>query len=277
MAATTNDLPAALGRSRRPVVILTTALGLLFLLPLLVLVSTSWTNGAFLTVPPQGFSLRWYTSLLSDSDWTDAFQLSLWLSAASALIATVLGTSAALGLSRLRAARSGRLVRGLFVLPLAVPYISYALGLYGLTQRLPFLQLTYLPVVLGEALLAFPLVFVVVSGALARQDPRLRPAAATLGAGWFTTVWRVELPLLTGSIAAGALFAFNSAFDEVVLSVFVLPVGHTTLPLQMLNASREAISPQLTAASTLVSLLAVVVLSAPGLARRTVRRKGTAR
>jgi putative spermidine/putrescine transport system permease protein len=178
------------------------------------------------------------------------------------------GTSAALALSRLASGRSSRLLRTLFIAPMAVPYIAYAIGLYNVVLQLHVLQGTYLPVSLGESLLAFPVVFVLVSAGLSRVDPALRPAAATMGAHWLITVWRVELPLLAGSIGAGALFAFNFAFDEVVLSVFLLPPGKMTFPLQMLNASQEAISPQLTAASTLVTLLALIVLGLAALARR---------
>ena len=260
--------PRLLGPLRIPLVAGGVALALFLFLPFLVLLATSWTGGQFLTFPPQGFSLQWYGSLFTDSAWTGSFSLSLVVAAGATVLATAGGTAAALAMARLSSARGGRLLRTLFVAPLAVPYISYALGLYNTVQRLPFLQSSLVPLILGETVLAFPLVFVVVNAAVVKLDPALRPAATTMGARWPTTLRRVELPLLRGAIAAAALFAFNAAFDEVVLSVFLLPAGKSTLPLQMLNSAREAISPQLTAASTLVALIALVVLGGAGLIGR---------
>ncbi|WP_169816357.1 ABC transporter permease [Nocardia miyunensis] len=251
---------------RVPLIVLGGLLAAFLLLPSVLLLATSWTGGQFLTFPPRGFSPQWYLALLSDSTWTGAFWLSVGVAGAATVIATVLGTAAALAVARMRT--GGRLLRTLFVAPVAVPVIAYALGLHNLVQRVPVLADSLIPLILGEAVLAFPLVFVVVNASVARLDPALRPAAATMGARWPTIVRRVELPLLTGAIAAGALFAFNAAFDEVVLSVYLVPVGQYTLPLQMLDASREAISPQLTAASTVVSVLALVILGGAGLLRR---------
>jgi putative spermidine/putrescine transport system permease protein len=262
------EVKPALGWLRLPAVVTGALIGFFLLLPLAVLVSTSWTQGQFLAFPPQGFSLQWYGSLFGDSTWMDPFWLSIGIATVTTVISTIVGTSAALALSRLTSGRSARLLRTLFIAPMAVPYIAYAIGLYDVVLKLNVLQGTYIPLILGESLLAFPVVFVVVNSALSRIDPALRPAAATMGAHWLTTVWRVELPLLSGSIGAGALFAFNFAFDEVVLSVFLIPPGKMTFPLQMLNASQEAISPQLTAASTLVTLLALIVLGLAALVRR---------
>jgi putative spermidine/putrescine transport system permease protein len=267
-SAMNTEVKPALGWLRLPAVVTGALIGLFLLLPLAVLLSTSWTEGQFLEFPPKGFSLQWYTSLFSDSTWMDPFWTSIGIATVTTVISTIVGTSAALALSRLASGRSSRLLRTLFIAPMAVPYIAYAIGLYNVVLQLHVLQGTYLPVILGESLLAFPVVFVLVSAGLSRVDPALRPAAATMGAHWLITVWRVELPLLAGSIGAGALFAFNFAFDEVVLSVFLLPPGKMTFPLQMLNASQEAISPQLTAASTLVTLLALIVLGLAALARR---------
>lgn len=265
--------PLALGPFRAPAVAFASLLGLFMLLPFAVLLATSWTTGEFLTFPPEGFSFRWYGSLFSDAVWTEAFWTSIGVAGLATLLATVLGVAAALGLTRLT--RPGRVLRSLFVLPMAIPLIAYALGLYDVVQRIPVLQDSLVPLILGLTALAFPMVFVVVSGALARLDPALRPAAATLGARWPLIVWRLELPLLRGAIAAGALFAFNLTFDEVVLSVFLIPPGTAnTLPLQMLTASQEAISPELTAASTLVTGLSLTLL---GGANLISRRRGETR
>ena len=163
-------------------------------------------------------------------------------------------------MTRVRSRTAQRWIRTLFIVPIALPPIAYAVGLYGVNIELGFLRGTLVTLIVGHALIAMPYVFVIVSGGIARIDPALRPAASTLGARWPLILWKIELPALLPYLLSGALFAFIIVFDEVVLAVFLLPPGMQTLPLRMLNASQEAFSPELTAASTLVSILAILVL-----------------
>ena len=251
----------SLGRYRGPIAAVAIAASLLLVVPFLVLVATSWTEGAFIRFPPEGFSLRWYGEVLADRRWMGAFGLSLWTAALSTLIATVLGVLGAVGLTRLRSRGAQRWVRTLFIVPIALPPIAYAVGLYGVNMDLGFLRGTLVTMILGHAIMAMPYVFVLVSGGLAKVDPALRPAASTLGAKWTLILFRIELPALLPYIVSGLLFAFIIVFDDVVLAVFLVPAGQQTLPLKMLSASQEAFSPELTAASTLVSLLAMIVLA----------------
>ena len=247
-------------------------------MPFLILVSTSWTQGGFILFPPDGFSLQWYAKVLGDRRWMNAFTFSLWESAAATLLATVLGAVGAIGLTRVHSRAAQRWIRTLFIVPIALPPIAYAVGLYGAGSELSFLRGSVLTLVLGHALLALPYVFVIVSGGVARIDPALRPAAWTLGARWPLVLCKIELPALLPYILSGALFAFVVVFDEVVLAVFLLPPGVQTLPLKMLNAASEAFSPELTAASTLVSVLAIVVLAVvPLVIGRASRRSGARR
>jgi putative spermidine/putrescine transport system permease protein len=265
MSMPKSPLHRAVGPYRVPVVLIALLAGLLLYVPFLVVVATSWTGGSIIHFPPEGFSLRWYGDVLGDPEWTDAFQLSLLVSALATAIAVVLGTLGALGLTRIRGQAGRRWVRTLFIVPLAMPPVAYAVGLHVINTDVSLFDGTVTVLVLGEALLALPYVFVLVSTGLSNVDPSLRPAASTLGASWPLIMWRVELPAILPNILAGAVFAFAVVFDEVVLSVFLTPPGVKTLPLQMLSASQEAFSPQLTAASTLVSLLAVLVLGAAGI------------
>ncbi|MCW4385083.1 ABC transporter permease [Salinibacterium sp. SYSU T00001] len=251
---------SALGFYRAPILLVSLLAGLMLFVPFLVLVATSWTSGGLLLFPPQGFSLRWYETVLQDPRWMEPFALSLAVSAAATLLAVIFGTAGALAVLRL-SPRSARVVRTLFIVPIALPPVAYAIGLYGVNLQLDALRSSFVTLILGEALIALPYVFVVVSAATGRLDPNLRKAAVTLGAGWPLILRRVELPLLIPNIVAGAVFGFSIVFDEVVLSVFLLPPGVQTLPLKMLSASTEAFSPALTAASTMVSLLALIVLA----------------
>ncbi|MDI9891701.1 ABC transporter permease [Microbacterium proteolyticum] len=274
----TTTVARSLGAWRIPVIFVALLASLLLIVPFLILVSTSWTQGGFILFPPDGFSLQWYAKVLGDRRWMNAFTFSLWESAAATLLATVLGAVGAIGLTRVRSRAAQRWIRTLFIVPIALPPIAYAVGLYGAGSELSFLRGSVLTLVLGHALLALPYVFVIVSGGVARIDPALRPAAWTLGARWPLVLWKIELPALLPYILSGALFAFVVVFDEVVLAVFLLPPGVQTLPLKMLNAASEAFSPELTAASTLVSVLAIVVLAVvPLVIGRASRRSGARR
>ncbi|PZF82164.1 ABC transporter permease [Jiangella anatolica] len=251
----------SLGWYRVPVVVVALLASLLLIVPFVILVATSWTGGSFILFPPEGFSLQWYTEVLDDPRWMDSFRLSLWTASLSTLIAAVLGLLGAVGLARVRSRLAQRWIRTLFIVPIALPPIAYAVGLYGVNMELGFLRGTLVTLIVGHALVALPYVFVIVSGGMSRIDPALRPAASTLGAKWPLVLWKIELPALLPYLLSGALFAFVVVFDEVVLAVFLVPPGEQTLPLRMLNASQEAFSPELTAASTLVSILAILVLA----------------
>lgn len=273
---TSTPIGRSLGLYRLPIILIAVLASLLLIVPFLILVSTSWTAGSFIMFPPEGFSLRWYQEVLADRRWMGSFWLSVWESAVATLIATVLGVTGAIGLTRVRSLRTQRWIRTLFIVPIALPPIAYAVGLYGVNMDFGFLRGTLVTLIIGHGLIAMPYVFVIVSGGLARIDPALRPAAWTLGAKWPLILWKVELPALLPYILSGALFAFIVVFDEVVLAVFLLPPGVQTLPLKMLSAASEAFSPQLTAASTMVSVLAIVLLAVIPLftsrrARRTSR------
>jgi ABC-type spermidine/putrescine transport system permease subunit II len=268
----------SLGAFRLPIIVIALLASLLLIVPFLILVSTSWTSGSFILFPPEGFSLQWYAEVLGDRRWVGSFWLSIWESLIATVIATVLGVAGAIGLTRVRSRQAQRWVRTLFIVPIALPPIAYAVGLYGVNMDFGFLRGTLVTLVVGHALIAMPYVFVIVSGGIARIDPALRPAAWTLGARWPLILWKIELPALLPYVLSGALFAFIVVFDEVVLAVFLLPPGVQTLPLKMLSAASEAFSPELTAASTLVSVLAIVLLAfVPLITSRLSRRNRPSR
>ncbi|WP_159502423.1 ABC transporter permease [Microbacterium sp. 18062] len=269
----------SLGAYRLPLIAIALLASLLLIVPFLILVATSWTAGSFILFPPDGFSLQWYAKVLGDRRWMGSFWLSVWESALATAIATILGVAGAIGLTRVRSIQAQRWIRTLFIVPIALPPIAYAVGLYGVNMDFGFLRGTLVTLVIGHALIAMPYVFVIVSGGIARIDPALRPAAWTLGARWPLILWKIELPALLPYLLSGALFAFIVVFDEVVLAVFLLPPGVQTLPLKMLSAASEAFSPELTAASTLVSILAIAVLALVPLftSRRSRRNRPTRR
>lgn len=270
------DLQLGLGISRRAFVALGVILGLFLILPLLIVVPTSWTAGQLVEFPPEGFSLQWYERALQDSRWTDAFFVSLQVALVSSMLATVLGTSTALGMRRLVRGRATRLAQSLFILPLALPYVSYALGLFQLFSKLPAaLNETLVPLILAEAVITMPLVYVIVAGALAGVDSRLGQAAATMGARWPTILWKIDLPLVRMAIIASFIICFAVVFDEATLAIFLSPVTDVTLAQQLYRSAAESIQPTLSAVSTMITLLAILVLGIGTLFTR--RRVGTAK
>jgi putative spermidine/putrescine transport system permease protein len=255
------ELKLGLGVSKAAFWALGILLGIFLILPLLVIVPTSWNAGQLIEIPPHGFSLQWYEQVFENSQWTEAFWVSVQVAFFGSIIATVLGTGIALGMRRLVRGRGTRVAQSLFILPLAIPYVSYALGLYQLVNKLPSgLNETLIPLIFAESVIAMPLVYVVVAGALSNVDPRLGRAASTMGARWPTILWRIDLPLIKMALIAGFIFAFATIFDEATLALFLAPVTDITLAQQLYRSAAETVTPTLSAVSTMITLLAILVL-----------------
>jgi putative spermidine/putrescine transport system permease protein len=254
------ELRGALGRLRSPLGVLGGLLAIFLLLPLIIIVPTSWTAGQLLEFPPQGFSLQWYRAILESPQWLDGLGVSVRVGLAATVLATVSGTAAALAIRRLTGRRTARVLNSLFIVPLAIPYVAYALGLYEMFVVVPALMQSTWPLVCGQAVISFPYVYILVSAGLGQMDPDMPKAAAAMGARWPTIVWRIELPLIRTSVLAGAIFAFVTCFDEATLPLFIAPVDQKTLPQMIYSSARESISPELAAVSTAVTVFALLIL-----------------
>lgn len=240
---------------------------LLFLLaPLIVIMIASLNGTPFLQFPPQSWSLRWYVRFFTSPEWLEAALLSLRVALLVTVAATVLGTLAAIGLVRGRF--RGRAVLELFLIsPMVVPAIVMAVGLYFLLSPLR-LTGTSTALCLGHTIAATPVVIVIVSASLRLSDGSLELAARSLGATWWRTLRYVTVPSVAPAIFAAAAFAFLVSFDEVVIAVFLGGPDATTLPKRMWESMRFQIDPTLTAISTLLTAVAIVVLATAQLARR---------
>jgi putative spermidine/putrescine transport system permease protein len=252
------------------------ALALTFLMaPILVIVPLSFSAGSFLFFPLPGLSMRWYVDFFTSDLWLPALKNSLIVGTGATIIATTLGTLAAFGFWRARFT-GRRLLFALLLSPLVVPVIIVAVGVYfafaplGLTDG--FLGLT-----LTHAALGAPFVLVTVLSTLSGFDRNLLDAAANLGAPPLLAFRRVALPIVFPGIFSGALFAFATSFDEVVVAMLLTGPGQRTLPLQMFNGINQEISLTITAAGTLLVVLAcLLLLTAEGLRRRAARLHGVA-
>lgn len=252
-------LREALGGYRTALVVLGALLALFLLVPLVVILPQAFSSGLFFKFPPPGFSTQWFDTVFNDPLWRDSFVRSLGTAAAGAVLATVAGTLAALGLRRL--GPRGRLLRTLFLAPLVIPQLVLAIGIFVARDDLG-LGTSLWTLVIGQTVLAFPVVVVVASAGLSAVDPALSRASASLGHRWPSTLWRVELPLISRSIISAFVLAFALCFDEAVLAYFLAPPGKATLPTQLWLASTENASPAIAAVSTIVMGLVTVLLLA---------------
>lgn len=240
---------------------------LLFLIvPILAIIPLSFNSSTFLTYPLRGWSTRWYAELFGGDRWLQPMRNSFVVAIATTMLATALGTLAALGLVRLKQRWRG-LVMAILISPMIIPIVITAVGIYflyapwGLTN-------SFTGLILAHTVVAVPFVVMTVTATLQGFDPNLARAAASLGASPVTIFRRVILPMILPGVVSGAIFAFAASFDEIVVTLFLAGPQQRTLPLQMLSGVREEISPAITAAATLLVLLSMALLTVVEILRR---------
>jgi putative spermidine/putrescine transport system permease protein len=247
---------------------------LLFLaFPIVVVMVVSFSSATYLTFPPPAFGVKWYANYFGSADWLRPTGLSLLVATAVVVLSTLLGTLAALGIARLP--RPLRIVaRGLILSPLIVPVIVVAIGIYYAYAHYGLVG-SPVGMVIAHTCLAVPFVVTSVSASLAGIDPRLEQAALSLGATPRATFFQVTLPLIRPGVWVGALFAFITSFDELVVALFISGSGAITLPRRMWDDLRFQIDPTIAAVSTLTIVLTVALMAAAHLLRRRIEQSRT--
>lgn len=238
-------------------------------LPILAVVPASFNPVSHLQLPPPGLSLRWYGAFFRDPEWLTSLATSLRVALVATVVSLVLGTLAALGLERIGGALR-KAVTGLFLAPLIVPVMVTSVALYQFGQRLGLVGTTA-GMALGHALMCLPFVVINVGVSLHGLDPTLVRAAEGLGASSWHAFRTVTLPLILPGLTGGAVFAFITSFDEVVISIFLAGIRAKTLPVKMWEVIRIEITPVVAVASTLFILLTVLLFV---LVRRVGGRAG---
>ena len=247
---------------------------LLFLIaPIVVIVPLSFSAGSLLHFPLPGLSLRWYEDFFTSELWLPALKNSLIVGIGATLIATTLGTLAAFGFWRARFP-GRRLLFAVLLSPLVVPVVIVAVGVYFAFARVGLTD-GYLGLMLAHAALGAPFVLVTVLSTLSGFDRNLLSAAASLGAPPWLAFRKVALPIIFPGVFSGALFAFATSFDEVVVALLLTGPGERTLPRQMFAGINDNISLTITAAGTLLVLLACLLLVAAEALRRHSERMRT--
>lgn len=238
---------------------------LYFILPTLIVIPVSLGGDGSFTFPPKELSLDLYRNFFTDPLWLQSLGNSLLVGLLAALLATVVGTAAAIGLHQLTG-RLARLVRTLLLVSMVTPAIVIAVAVYVSFLRW-HLTGSVAGYVLAHAAIGVPFVLISVTSALGGFDPKLLRASASLGASPWRTFLRVTMPLISRGIATGAVFAFVTSFDEVVIALFLRSPTFQTLPVQMYNSVTYQLDPTIAASSSLVVVSVTLVLLLPQLVR----------
>lgn len=230
------------------------ALALLFLqLPVIVVVAASVTTTSYLTVPPVGFTLEWYAAVLSDGAYIDAIIFSLMLAVAATVLSLVFGTAAGYALIR-RKVPGAEAVSAALMAPLVFPAVVVAVALLQY-YTLIGVRGSFGALLAAHVLITLPYVVRSVLASLAGSDPALEEAARTLGAGPWTAFRLTTLPLIKPGLVAGGIFSFIVSFDNVPVSIFLVSIRQTTLPVKIFTAVEHGIDPGIAAVSTMLIIV----------------------
>ena len=267
---------ALLSAVRTPLLVLLSGVTLILLvLPFVIVIPLAFSEAAYLTFPPPGYSLRWFTKFLGNSQWLAALGFSVKTAFAATVIALLLGVPAAFALVRYRF--SGRIPLYLALIsPMIVPHVVMAVAFFFTFAGTEMVG-TASAFILSYAIIATPYVIVIFIAGFKRFDRNIEKAAISLGGHPLTAFRTVTLPLLLPSLASAAVFAFIAGFDDVVYGLFVSGPTATPLPIRMWDDIRLEISPQIAVVATLflaalAALLVIRAFVAASLRRRAPHR-----
>jgi putative spermidine/putrescine transport system permease protein len=219
-------------------------------LPIFIVVPMSFSASRFLAFPPPAWSLRWYLEYFGSAEWMLATAVSLQTATVTCLLATPIGVAAAYAIHTTKT-RLTEVAYPLLMVPLMIPHIVVAVGVFFLFARIG-LNNTLTGLILAHTMLAIPFVLITTLSGLQGFDMNQERAAQSLGVNRLTAFLKVTAPQIKGSIIAGALFAFISSFDEVVVSLFLSGGPTSTLPKRMFVALRDEVDPTIAAISSLL-------------------------
>ena len=232
-------------------------------------------SAKMLALDPEGFSLRWYEDMIygTKNPWGLATKNSLIIAFFATIGSTVLGTVAALGLSS-RYMPYKAAFMALLISPMIVPLIISGTAIFFFMAKVG-LAATHTGIVLSHIILGTPFVVITVTATLTGFDHSVTRAAASLGSNPVNTFMKITLPLIMPGVISGALFAFVTSFDEVVVVLFLAGLENTTIPIQMWVGLREQLSPTIMAVATcLIVMSTLILVSAELLRRRSERLRG---
>lgn len=229
----------------------------------------SFTEG-MLSLDPDAFSLRWYEEFMGSERWLGAIQNTVIVAICSTILSMILGTLAALGLSRSELPYKG-VIMGLLISPMIVPLIISAAGMFFFYSSIGISQ-SYLGLILAHTALGTPFVVITVTATLIGFDHNLVKAATSLGATPTYAFFKITVPLIMTGVISGGLFAMMTSVDEVVVALFIAGAEQRTVPMQMWAGIREQISPTILAVATLLVAMSILLLTTVEYLRRRSER-----
>lgn len=230
------------------------------LLPVVVVALASFSRTSYLTVPPKGLTLRWFSAVLGDPDYIHAIVFSLGLALVATVGSLAVGVAASYALLR-RRVPGGAVVSALLNAPLIFPGVVVGVALLQF-YALVHMNGTLIGLALAHMVITVPYVVRAVMASLQGIDSELESAARVLGASGPVAFFTVTLPLIRPGIAAGALFSFIVSFDNVPVSIFLLGAGQMTLPVKIFTAIEYGVDPSIAAISTMLIALTGLGLAA---------------
>jgi putative spermidine/putrescine transport system permease protein len=247
-------------------IVVSTFLVIFLIAPMVIVVIISFSSAPFLMFPPPGFSLQWYHKLFADPAWVDSLTASVEIVVPTGILAMVLGTAAALGLSRSNIPGK-KLIMGLLMAPIVVPVIIIAAAIFG-AFRFWNLNGTLTGFILAHTMLTVPYVVSTVLASLQMVDEQYEKAALTLGASPWVAFRRVIFPLILPGVLSGLLFAMVISFDELIVSLFIGSPTFRPVTVQMWSDVMGDINPTIAAIGTLLFLFSLLVLLTEAVMRR---------
>lgn len=241
------------------------------IIPIIIIVPMSFSSARFLTFPPPSWSLRWYEAYLGSAAWMQATRVSLIVSVSSAILATIFGTAAAYALN-MTSSRQMRSLQMLLLLPLVVPIVITAVGVFLVYAQVGLLA-SMTGLILANTMLGLPYVVISVLVGLRKFDPTQEMVSRSLGMNRLRTFFVVTLPQIRPSVISGMLFAFISAIDETVVSLFIAGGEYQTLTKRMFTALRDEIDPTIAAISSLLTAISFILVMLVAINARSADRK----
>lgn len=241
------------------------------LVPILIILPMAFSETAYLSFPPKGFTFVWFERFFGDQLWMGALRFSLEIALATAILSTVIGTMACYALIRGGGAL-GSLFQAVLIGPIVVPHVALAVALYLFFDSIG-LSGTRAGYIMAHTVLALPFVVFTVSAALASVDPSLEDAAMSCGASRLRAFRLVTFPLILPNVVSGALFGFIISFDEPVITFFLAGIREKTLPRMMFDDIEQNLTPIIPAIAVLLTGISILVLLAAAFLRRSANQR----
>ena len=233
-------------------------IALFIIVPLPLVIFSSFSASSMITFPPDGYSLRWYTGIFERMEYVRSFLLSLRIALISVVVSLTTGTLASLALAR-HQFRGRELIRTIFLSPLMLPAVIVGISLLRFLARIGWVA-TFQGILLAHLVLTTAYVVRTISASLVGFDMSIEYAARDLGASAFYTFRKITLPLIKPGLIVAGIFAFIVSFDETTVSVFITGGRTITLPVRIFSQLEYGLDPTVTAISSLLILMSVTAL-----------------